>query len=52
MQIVSNRYESPHVFFEAPPSKKVLHEMSLFIGWFNAPSSAEPLLGRAESSAA
>lgn len=47
MQIVSNRYGSPHVFFEAPPSKRVLHEMSLFIDWFNSASSSEPILGKA-----
>ena len=27
MQIVSNRYDSPKVFFEAPPSARVFHEM-------------------------
>src|SRR5579872_3749464 len=35
MQIVSNRYDSPIVYFEAPPSKRVYDEMSAFIDWFN-----------------
>ncbi len=49
MQIVSNRYGSPKVFFEAPPSKNVFHEMSLFIDWFNKahPLSSDQVLGRA-----
>lgn len=47
MQIVSNRYDSPTVFFEAPPSERVFHEMSAFIDWFNATNSTESILGRA-----
>lgn len=47
MQIVSNTYGSPRVFFEAPPSKQVPHEMDLFLNWFNHPKSNESLLGRA-----
>jgi len=35
MQIVSHRLDSAKVFFEAPPSAKVLHEMTAFIKWFN-----------------
>ncbi len=35
MQIVSNRYGSLKVFFEAPPSKQVKKEMDVFIKWFN-----------------
>src|SRR3989344_5288753 len=34
MQIVSHRYGSRKVFFEAPPSKKVFREMQAFIDWF------------------
>lgn len=46
MQIVSSRIDAPsRVFFEAPPSKDVFHEMASFIDWFNAPY-AEPVLGR------
>lgn len=40
MQIVSNRYDSPTVFFEAPPSARILREMTSFIAWFNAPHSS------------
>lgn len=47
MQIVSNRYDSPRVFFEAPPSAKVFHEMSAFIEWFNSSNTAGSILGRA-----
>jgi Fic family protein len=35
MQIVSNRYGSLKVFFEAPPSKRMSKEMETFIKWFN-----------------
>ncbi len=47
MQIVSNRYDSPKVFFEAPPSAKVFHEMAAFIDWFNTKNDSESILGRA-----
>ncbi|MBS0654633.1 MAG: Fic family protein [Verrucomicrobia bacterium] len=47
MQIVSHRYDSSKVFFEAPPSKKVLDEMTAFIDWFNSTRTSEPILGRA-----
>lgn len=40
MQIVSNRYDSPRVFFEAPPSARVTDEMDTFIKWFNQPHSS------------
>ena len=47
MQIVSNRYDSPRVFFEAPPSARVLHEMTAFIDWFNSTNGSGSILGRA-----
>lgn len=47
MQIISSRYDSPRVFFEAPPSMKVPDEMAVFVNWFNSKSSSEPILGRA-----
>lgn len=48
MQIISNRLgSSPHICFEAPPSKRVLQDMELFIRWFNTSLSTEPVLGRA-----
>lgn len=45
MQIVSNRYGSPKVFFEAPPSKLIPQEMKAFIQWFN--TSSQNILERA-----
>jgi Fic family protein len=45
MQIVSNRFDSQKVFFEAPPSKKIPHEMDMLIKWFN--SSSGSILTRA-----
>ncbi len=47
MQIVSNRYGSPKVFFEAPPSHKIPHEMTEFIRWFNKSRTSSSILGRA-----
>jgi Fic family protein len=47
MQIISNRYDSPKVFFEAPPSMKIPHEMAMFVKWFNSTSLSAPILGRA-----
>lgn len=46
MQIVSNHYGSPRIFFEAPPSQRVFKEMDAFIHWFNATNQNEPILGR------
>jgi Fic family protein len=46
MQIVSNRYDRPTVFFEAPPSDRVHSEMESFIQWFNQPSEGS-ILGKA-----
>ena len=47
MQIVSNRYGSPKIFFEAPPSARVFHEMAQFIDWFNSTNASKSFLGRA-----
>ena len=47
MQIVSNRYGSTRVFFEAPPSAKVFAEMEAFIDWFNHSNLSGSILGRA-----
>ncbi|MBS0651906.1 MAG: Fic family protein [Verrucomicrobia bacterium] len=47
MQIVSNRYDSPVIFFEAPPSSRVFDEMTKFISWFNSTNSSGSILGRA-----
>ncbi len=47
MQIVSRRLDSHEVFFEAPPSDNVPHEMAKFIEWFNMTAQSEPILVRA-----
>ncbi|HAB98638.1 MAG TPA: DUF4172 domain-containing protein [Parachlamydiales bacterium] len=47
MQIVSNRYGSRRVFFEAPPSKRLFSEMEAFIQWFNSKDQSQSILGRA-----
>ena len=47
MQIVSHRLDGPRVFFEAPASQDVPHEMELFIRWYNASRTFMPILGRA-----
>ncbi|MDE3046154.1 MAG: Fic family protein [Verrucomicrobiota bacterium] len=47
MQIVSHRYDSPRVFFEAPPSSKVFSEMTRFIEWFNSSRNSLSVLERA-----
>jgi len=47
MQIVSNRYGTTHVFFEAPPSARVFKEMEAFIEWFNHSQVPGSILARA-----
>lgn len=47
MQIVSHRYGSSKVFFEAPPSVKVPDEMAAFINWFNSTKASLSILGKA-----
>lgn len=47
MQIISSRYDSPRVFFEAPPSVQIQDEMTAFVHWFNTPNESESILGRA-----
>lgn len=47
MQIISRRYDSHKVFFEAPPSKKIPEEMKVFVNWFNSSSASESILGKA-----
>lgn len=46
MQIISRRYDSPKIFFEAPPSRDVPQEMKEYIRWYNATPSM-PILGKA-----
>jgi len=47
MQIVSHHYDSPKVFFEAPPSARVFDEMTIFLDWFNSTNNSGSILGRA-----
>lgn len=47
MQIVSNKYGSPLVFFEAPPSHRVFEEMTAFMSWFNCSNKSGSVLERA-----
>ena len=47
MQIVSRRYDESRVFFEAPPSIQVAHEMNRFIDWYNSKTASSSILGRA-----
>lgn len=47
MQIVSNKYGSEKVYFEAPPSDAIPKEMDIFIDWFNNASTSLSILGRA-----
>lgn len=47
MQIVSNRYDVPRVFFEAPPSDRVPKEMEAFVHWFNHSRKTGSILARA-----
>ena len=47
MQIVSSRYGSSKVFFEAPPSKRVFREMTTFIDWINSTTNFKSILGKA-----
>ena len=46
MQIVSGSVYNPKVYFEAPPSDRLHHEMNVFIDWFNTtnPKGKTPLL--------
>lgn len=47
MQIISNRYGTPKVYFEAPPSAIIPAEMARYVQWFNASRGKSSALGRA-----
>lgn len=47
MQIISGRSDRQTVFFEAPPSRDLKHEMDRFIQWFNDSRNDAPILARA-----
>jgi Fic family protein len=44
MQVVSGPIGRQKVHYEAPPAAHVPEEMVRFLGWFEAPGSADPLL--------
>lgn len=44
MQVVSGLYGRERVHFEAPEADRLNQEMALFIKWFNAPASVDPVL--------
>jgi len=46
-QIVSNRYGSSFIYFEAPPSDAVPKEMERYLKWMNKESLSLPILARA-----
>lgn len=45
MQIISGPIHNPDIHFEAPPSERVMEEMTRFISWFNqtSPKGESPL---------
>lgn len=45
MQVVSGRFDKPHVHFEAPPSGDMKKEMDAFVNWWkeSAPGGSNPL---------
>lgn len=44
MQVISGPMGREHVHFEAPPAKRVAHEMAAFLEWFNASDEIDPVL--------
>ncbi len=44
MQVVSGPYGREKVHFEAPEANRLASEMDLFLKWFNAPSTVDPVL--------
>lgn len=47
MQIIPNRLDGKRVYFEAPPSQKIQHEMTRFIAWYNDASQSNAILAKA-----
>lgn len=45
MQIVGQRLDSSHIYFEAPPSNRVYSEMQKYIEWFNG-NKTMPILAK------
>ena len=44
MQVVSGRIGRQKVHYEAPPSTRLDHEMSVFLKWFETPAPIDPVL--------
>ena len=44
MQVVSGPIHAPRVHFEAPHASRVAAEMDAFLGWFESPPQADPVL--------
>jgi Fic family protein len=44
MQVVSGPVGREHVHFEAPSARRLDHEMSAFLGWFNADQKSDPVI--------
>jgi Fic family protein len=44
MQVVSGPIGRRKVHYEAPPAARIPAEMARFLGWFDAPGNADPLL--------
>ena len=49
MQVVSGPIGKEHVHFQAPTADQLPKEMSLFLDWFNGPSSTDPVLKAAQA---
>ncbi len=47
MQIVAGRLDERRVFYEAPASEQVPHEMAAFMSWFNSSQGVDSVLARA-----
>jgi len=44
MQVVSGRIGRQKIHYEAPPSTRLDHEMSVFLKWFETPAPIDPVL--------
>jgi Fic family protein len=44
MQVVSGPYGNQRVHFEAPAAERLTDEMDTFLGWFETPSTIDPVL--------
>jgi len=44
MQVVSGPYGRERLHYSAPPAEKIAAEMDVFLTWFNAPPSSDPVI--------